>query len=163
MDEFNRALGVECAFCHVPDRWTDETRPAFGVARSKTRMVQVINEQLDDIGVVSRWTCHGGHVRPSRVPRTSIEAELAHWPAGLGGAAESRKMAMAVYNASLGVTCEHCHSPDWKSMEKKPMALMKVMSGMFDEFPKYMPPTARTQCFMCHKGLKKPQARSPMQ
>jgi hypothetical protein len=74
---------------------------------------------------------------------------------------DNRKMAMAVYNVSLGVACDHCHSAEWKSAEKKPMKRMTLISAMFDEFPKYMPPTARTQCFMCHKGTTKPEARPP--
>lgn len=161
MDDFNRALGVDCAHCHVPDRWADETKPAFGVARNKVRMVQVLNQQLEDVGQLSCWTCHGGQVLPSRLPRASLDAELARWPADLASAPEGQKLTMAVYNVSLGVACDHCHSADWKKADKAPMKLVKRMSAMFDEFPKYMPPTARTQCFMCHQGSTRPPARSP--
>ena len=35
-------------------------------------------------------------------------------------------------------------------------AAVSVMSSLFEEFPKYMPHTARTQCYMCHKGSTKP-------
>jgi len=161
MDDFNRALGVDCTHCHVPDRWADETKPAFAVARNKLRMVEVLNQQLHDVGTVSCWTCHGGQVRPSRLPRGPLDAELAGWPADLASAPENQKTTMAVYNVSIGVTCAHCHSADWKRADKEPMKLVKLMTAMFDEFPKYMPPTARTQCFMCHKGSTEPQARPP--
>jgi len=55
--------------------------------------------------------------------------------------------------------CEHCHSSDWKALEKKPIKLVPTMSAMFSEFPKYMPETARTQCWMCHKGSARPERR----
>jgi hypothetical protein len=40
------------------------------------------------------------------------------------------------------------------------MKLVRRMTAMFEEFPKFMPPTARTQCWMCHKGKTKPEARA---
>jgi hypothetical protein len=39
------------------------------------------------------------------------------------------------------------------------MKLIPKMLSMFDEFPKYMPKGARTQCYMCHKGSTKPELR----
>jgi hypothetical protein len=161
MNDFNRALGVDCAHCHVPDRWADETKSAFGVARNKFRMVQVINEQLEEVGEIGCWTCNGGQLRPSHLPRPTLDAELARRPADLASAPEGQKLTMTVYNVSLGVACDHCHSSDWKKADKSPLKMVKLMSAMFAEFPKYMPPTARTQCFMCHKGSIRPQARRP--
>jgi hypothetical protein len=67
-----------------------------------------------------------------------------------------------VYDVTLGVSCDHCHAPpDWKGAEKKPMKMVARMTALFDEFPKYMPATARTQCFTCHKGHIKPPPRAP--
>ena len=67
MDEYNRALGVECAHCHVPDKWADESKPQFATARNMGRMVAELNGRLlKDIGTVNCWTCHRGDVRPSR-------------------------------------------------------------------------------------------------
>ena len=154
MEQFNRALGVECTHCHVQDKWDDESKAPFATARNMFRMVQALNEtHLRDIGEISCWTCHRGDVRPSRVPRAAIDAELSRWPAD---AAEQSKTTMAVYSASLGVTCDHCHVADWEKVEKPAMKMVARMNAMFKEFPKYMPATARTQCFMCHKGSTKP-------
>ena len=154
MDDINRALGVECGHCHVADKWTDDTKPAFGTARNMMKMVQVVNAKLVDVGTVSCWTCHRGEEKPSRLPTARLDAEIAKWPAGLP---EDRKLAMAVYDVTLGVSCDHCHAEaDWKSAEKAPMKKVARMTALFDEFPKYMPATARTQCFMCHKGHIKP-------
>jgi hypothetical protein len=157
MEQFNHALGVECTHCHVQDKWDDESKTQFGTARNMFRMVQALNQtHLRDIGEISCWTCHRGEVRPSRVPRAAIDAALSRWPAELANVPEQVKTTMAVYSASLGVACDHCHVADWKKDDKAAMKTVATMNAMFKEFPKYMPATARTQCFMCHKGSKKP-------
>ena len=156
--EFNRALGVECVHCHVEDRWSDPSKPTFETARNMSRMVVALNrEALAGIGEIACWTCHAGEKRPSRLPRAALDAELARWPQELASAPESQKLAMTVYNVTLGVGCDHCHSRDWKATDKDPMKVVQRMNAMFSEFPKYMPATARTQCYMCHKGGTKPQ------
>jgi len=156
MESFTRALGVECTHCHVAERWTDESKPAFATARNMIRMVREINGRLlADVGKVTCWSCHGGQVAPSRFPSAELDKRLAEWPSGVP---ETRKMAMTVYAVTLGVTCEHCHvTGDWAKAEKTPMKLVARMTAMFDEFPKYMPATARTQCWMCHKGARTPK------
>jgi len=160
METFNRALGVACTHCHVADRWTDDSKPPFGTARGMIRMVREINGRLlADVGKVSCWSCHGGQIKPSRLPAPELDRRLAEWPSGLS---DTRKMAMTVYAVTLGVTCDHCHvSGDWADASKAPMKLVARMIAMFDEFPKYMPPSARTQCWMCHKGALQPQVEPP--
>jgi hypothetical protein len=159
-DRYNKALGVECTHCHVAGKWSDDSQPPFATARNMSRMVELLNrEPLRDIGEVSCWTCHGGHEKPARQPRPALDAELARWPADLASAPDSLKLGMAVYDVALGVSCDHCHVADWKRAEKKPMRTVEKMTAMFDLFPKYMPETARTQCYMCHKGSTKPKLR----
>ena len=98
MDEYNRALGVECAHCHVPDKWADESKPQFATARNMGRMVAELNGRLlKDIGTVNCWTCHRGDVRPSRLPRELLDAELTRWPGDLSNTSENVKLTMAVY------------------------------------------------------------------
>lgn len=157
---YNRALGVSCEHCHTTDRWADDGKPQFRTAQGMARMVVALNEgALKGVGEVACWTCHRGDVRPSRVSRDVMDAELAKWPATLASAPESVKLAMSVYNVTLGVSCDHCHTADWRQYEKAPMKLVSKMASMFTEFPKYMPATARTQCYMCHKGSTKPELR----
>src|SRR5260370_40030519 len=117
MRAFNRALGVECAFCHVPDQWENESKPQFATARKMFQMVKVLNEnQLAKTSGVSCWTCHAGQTTPARLPRPSLDAEMVKWPTELAGSPEGVKLAMSVYNVTLHVGCAHCHSPtDWKS------------------------------------------------
>lgn len=159
---YNRALGVSCEHCHTADRWTDEAKPQFRTAQAMARMVVALNSgALKGVGEVACWTCHRGEIRPSRVPRAAMDAELAKWPAELAAAPESVKLTMSVYNVTLGVSCDHCHTADWKESTKPPMKLVSRMASMFSEFPKYMPATARTQCYMCHKGSTKPALKEP--
>jgi hypothetical protein len=121
-------------------------------------MVLAVNSgALQGVGEVACWTCHRGEIRPSRLPRAALDAELAKWPAELASAPDSVRLAMGVYNVTLGVSCDHCHTANWKESTKGPMKLVPKMASMFDVFPKYMPATARTQCYMCHKGSTKPE------
>src|ERR1700720_985221 len=154
MRAFNRALGVQCAFCHVQDQWDNESKPEFATARKMFQMVKVLNEnQLAKTSGVSCWTCHAGQTKPSRLPRPSLDAEIVKWPTELAGSPEGVKLTMSVYNVSLHVQCAHCHRPaDWKSDAKPAYKMVARMKAMFSVFPQYMPATARTQCWMCHKG-----------
>jgi hypothetical protein len=163
MRAFNRALGVECAFCHVQDQWENESKPQFATARRMFQMVEVLNEnQLAKTSGVSCWTCHAGQTKPSRLPRPSLDAEMVKWPAELAGSPEGVKLTMSVYDVSLHVGCTHCHSSaDWKSDTKPAYKMVARMKAMFTVFPQYMPATARTQCWMCHKGSTEPKRRKP--
>ena len=155
--EFNRALGVECTHCHVPDEWDKANKPEFAIAGNMIEMVGVINDQLAGIGFVTCETCHGGQVRPSRQPAAVFRERLAAWPAELADEDETLKVTMTSYAVALGVECQHCHSKDWTARVKDPIQLVEMMTPLFDVFPKYMPPDAVTQCYMCHKGATLPQ------
>jgi|SoiMethySBSTD1v2_1073268.scaffolds.fasta_scaffold479297_2 photosynthetic reaction center cytochrome c subunit len=156
MKRYNRSLGVECTHCHVEGSWADESKPEFDIARNMSKMVPAVNEHLGEADRVSCWTCHRGEVRPSRQPAPAMDTELEKWPGELANASASLKATMAVYNVALGVGCDHCHTADWKADEKPSMKKVALMNGLFTIFPKFIPPKARTQCFMCHKGSTKP-------
>ncbi len=159
MQAFNRSLGVECAHCHVQEQWHDASKPAFAIARNMLRMVQTLNtEHLRETKRVSCWTCHGGQTRPERMPGEKFSAIMDKWPEALAGAEEDTKLGMAVYSAALGVGCDYCHiANDWKASARPAYQMVRVMNGMFEVFPKFMPPSARTQCWMCHKGSTTPK------
>lgn len=78
MGSFTRALGVNCAHCHVPREWEKDDKPTKDIARGMIRMVTAINtEQLKSIpnlrpeATVSCSTCHRGSTRPDpRLPGT---------------------------------------------------------------------------------------------
>jgi hypothetical protein len=155
------SLGVECAHCHTPDRWNDAGKPPFAVAANMFRMVDAINERLQQPGRVTCFTCHAGATQPARQPRPALDEQLARWPAELAAAPESLRLTMAVYNVALGVGCDHCHSLDWKARDKPALQKVALMSSLFELFPAYMPKTARTQCYMCHMGSPRPRQSAP--
>lgn len=163
MRAFNRALGVQCVACHVQDKWDDESKPQFATARKMFQMVKTLNEnQLAGTRGISCWTCHAGRTKPPRLPRPLLDEELARWPAELADVAQSLKLTMSVYNVTLRVNCNYCHVPtDWKSDKKAAYRMVARMNSMFRVFPQYMPPTARTQCWMCHQGSTEPKRRKP--
>jgi hypothetical protein len=159
LDEYNRALGVECVHCHVPDEWQDESKPPKAAARKMSEMVTLLNGKLlRGIGEVSCWTCHGGQTQPARLPRESLDAQLARWPAAIAAASDDVKLRMAVYSSSTGLRCTECHTSDnWKRFETDKMRIVPRMAALFTRIEPFMPPTAQTQCYMCHKGENKPR------
>jgi photosynthetic reaction center cytochrome c subunit len=163
MRAFNRALGVQCDACHVRGEWDNESKAQFGIARKMLQMVKSLNQtQLAGTRGVSCWTCHAAHSQPSRLPRPELDDELAKWPTELANSSQTLKITMSVYNLSLHVNCDFCHLPnDWKSADKPAYKMVARMNSMFKVFPQYMPATARTQCWMCHKGSTEPKRRRP--
>ncbi len=159
LDEYNRALGVECSHCHVPDQWQAEAKPPKATARKMSEMVTLLNGKLlRGIGEVSCWTCHAGQVQPARLPPEAMNAELARWPVAIADAPEAVKLRMAVYSSSTGLRCTQCHTPDnWKRFETDTMRMVPRMAGLFPRIEPFMPPNAQTQCYMCHKGENKPK------
>jgi hypothetical protein len=159
LDDYNRALGVECSHCHVPDQWQDGSKPPLATARKMSEMVTLVNGKLlRGIGEVSCWTCHGGQVKPARLPPAAMDAELARWPTAIADAPEAVKLRMAVYSSSTGLRCTGCHTPDnWKRFETDKMRVVPRMAALFPRIEPFMPPDAQTQCYMCHKGENKPR------
>jgi glutaredoxin len=158
---YNRALGVECAHCHVENAWADRSKPAFETATNMARMVAAVNERIGKPNRVTCWTCHGGATQPARQPRPALDAELEKWSAALEATPASLRTTMAVYNVALGTSCDHCHATDWKDRSKPAMRMLPTMNALFEIFPKYMPASARTQCYLCHKGSTKPASAPP--
>lgn len=89
MGAFTRALGVNCAHCHVPGEWDKDDKPTKNIARGMIRMVTAINtEQLKSIpnlrpeASVSCSTCHRGQTRPDpRLPGSGSPPQGGNRPA----------------------------------------------------------------------------------
>jgi hypothetical protein len=159
LDEYNKALGVDCSHCHVPDQWQDEGKAPKATARKMSEMVTLLNGKLlRGIGEVSCWTCHGGQPQPAKLPPEALDAQLARWPEAIAAADDDVKLRMAVYSSSTGLRCTECHTPDnWKRFETDKMRIVPRMAGLFPRIEPFMPPNAQTQCYMCHKGENKPR------
>jgi hypothetical protein len=70
---YARSLGVNCAHCHVPDKWESEDKAQKQIARDMSAMVARINgEMLKGIKniatptpTINCTTCHRGEVKPA--------------------------------------------------------------------------------------------------
>lgn len=159
MQAWSKALGVECAHCHVADQWTDTSKPTFAFAQRMMRMVDGLNAgPMKDLGGVTCWTCHRGRSIPARLTRDTWELIRTAHAAEFEGR-PNRAIAMSVYAASLGVDCSHCHEPARAENTKAPKAMVARMLPIFEEIPKYFDDSRRpvTQCYMCHQGKVKPE------
>jgi formate-dependent nitrite reductase cytochrome c552 subunit len=164
--EYNVALGVECGHCHSETDFADSSKPTFDFARRMARMVSGLNEgPLEELGAISCWTCHRGHVTPARLPRADWNGIATAHAAEFTGGRPNLGLAMAVYSASLGVACSHCHTDgDWKDASKPAHRTVPRMLSIFDLIPTYFDQSIRapqTQCFMCHHGRVDVEHRQP--
>jgi Photosynthetic reaction centre cytochrome C subunit len=162
--EYNQALGVDCEHCHESGNFAATTKPTFDFARRMSRMVAGLNAgPLKTIGAITCWSCHRGSRIPARLPRAAWEPIAARYGSELAGGREGLALAMAVYSASLGVECVHCHTPgDWRNGSKAPHVTVATMSSMFDLVPTYFAGSERqprTQCYMCHQGSTRIERR----
>jgi len=70
MRSFTVALGVQCTYCHVQDRASDEN-PKKDIARMMLTMAHEINGKFPDGAEkmhVTCYTCHRGKTTPETAP-----------------------------------------------------------------------------------------------
>lgn len=162
LDDFNRWLGVECSHCHVPDKWTDDSKPGKVMARKMIGMMPIVNGKLKGVGETTCWSCHRGQLKQPQLPREALDAELTRWPTPIANTNQAIKLQMAMYSASTGLRCAQCHDPtDWKRKDTDKIKMVPRMQGVFGVIQPFMPAGSRTQCFTCHKGTSKPEKNPP--
>ena len=105
MAGFNTALGVQCAYCHVPNDFASDANPKKEIARRMLRMQQLVAERFADSGndfrnsrylpfpegkqYVTCVTCHQGATLPVSAapdPKGPPRAPEPGSPPGPGGA-----------------------------------------------------------------------------
>jgi uncharacterized protein len=75
MAQFTSGLGVQCAFCHVQDRSSDEN-PKKQIARMMLTMVNEINAKFPDHKAhISCYTCHRGENEPKIEPAATASVQ----------------------------------------------------------------------------------------
>jgi len=76
MRTFTAGLGVQCNYCHVQDRASDEN-PKKDVARKMITMVEKINTDnfTDGKMHVTCYTCHRGEAEPKTAPEPKPAAQ----------------------------------------------------------------------------------------
>ncbi len=159
MQEWARALGVECSHCHVDDQWSLPYMPTFDLAFRMSKMVTALNEgPLATMGGVTCNTCHQGRITPPQVTRDQWEAAARPYEAAFAGD-NSLALQMGVFTASLGAPCSHCHDPqNWGSDDKPQKAVGRRMRGMVGGINKHFAGVENPEisCMSCHQGKLKP-------
>jgi hypothetical protein len=178
MREFNTALGVQCSYCHLQDKW-EEDIPMKEKARM---MVTLSNQESDKLtkGEISCWTCHRGKALPDTLPALKPESpetlaavraiglteqqaeqpvekvfknlkEFGGFPAG------NLPFAMAYYTKSLGVGCKFCHVDPFATDTPNKEAA-RSMIELVEATGKTFYPNAKNpvRCWTCHRGNQKP-------
>jgi hypothetical protein len=65
MSAFNRALGVDCAYCHMPADYATDDNPSKGVSRQMIILTRDINAKyFGGSEQVTCFTCHRGAEMP---------------------------------------------------------------------------------------------------
>src|SRR5262244_1362391 len=73
MNRLTQFLGVDCAYCHVPDALDKDDKPAKQTARKMFELVRTINTTLG-ANRVTCYTCHRGQPQPASAPPAPANA-----------------------------------------------------------------------------------------
>jgi len=138
---------------------------------------------LKDYAGIGCWTCHRGQPKPASMPPDLVSNPA--WPADLKLTPEKQALpaevvyqniqifrgmnagrmpaAMAVFTASLGITCADCHvEGDWKSDAKPKKQTARQMMTMSRAASKeYFPQASTFSCWTCHRGTVNPERNAP--
>ena len=61
MSALTGLLGVSCDYCHIPNHWEAEDKPAKQIARQHFKLIGQVNAvYFKGENKVSCWTCHRG-------------------------------------------------------------------------------------------------------
>jgi hypothetical protein len=185
MEAFGRFLGVACTHCHVDGKFEDASKPAYTRTREMFRMRAALNAgELHAYAPIGCWTCHRGQAKPAQANWQEI-MQKREWPPELALTAEQESRpaeavyknirifkgvpaarlfpAMAVFSASLGVKCAHCHvEGDWGSDAKPAKETARQMMAMVRAASKeYFAGSGSLSCWTCHRGATSPERNPP--
>jgi len=159
MQEYNKALGVECTHCHLDGQWSLAYLPMFDIAFRMQRMVNDLNAgALKQYGGITCNTCHQGSTTPPKVTQEQWERDAKRYEKAFNGDS-SLALQMGVFTASLGTGCSHCHDPNnWGSDDNPMKAVGRRMRGMVGAINKHFAGVKNPEigCMTCHQGKLKP-------
>ncbi|HJQ68227.1 MAG TPA: photosynthetic reaction center cytochrome c subunit family protein [Blastocatellia bacterium] len=171
MNFFTKSLGVDCTHCHVPNEFEKDDKPAKLTARKMYRMSQLVRKELN-VGKVTCYTCHRGHVQPAapklaseeQIKKMQEEAEKDKRPSQevyknvqvLKGVPAGRwTMIMTMFSKSLGVDCTYCHvegayEKDDKPAKETARKMLRLTGTIYREI--YEGKNSPVNCYTCHRG-----------
>jgi hypothetical protein len=159
MQEWSKALGVECTHCHLDGQWSLPYMPTFDLAYRMSRMVNDLNNgALKAYGGITCNTCHQGQLTPPKITQAQWERDAKRYEKVFNGDT-SLALQMGVFTASLGVGCSHCHDPNnWGWDESPNKHVARRMRGMVGSINKHFAGVKNPEigCIACHQGKLKP-------
>lgn len=159
MQEWSKALGVECTHCHLDGQWSLGYLPTFDLAYRMKTMVDDLNAgALKQYGGITCNTCHQGTLIPPKVTQAQWERDAKRYAAAFNGDS-SLALQMGVFTAALGVGCSYCHDPNNWGWDDSPMkAAARRMRGMMGGLNKHFAGVKNPEigCMACHQGKIKP-------
>jgi hypothetical protein len=159
MQDWTKALGVECTHCHLDGQWSLAYLPTFDLAYRMQRMVNELNAgALKPYGGITCYTCHQGALTPPKITEEQWQRDAMRYEAAFNGD-HSLALQMGVFTASLGVGCSHCHDPNnWGSDDNPNKAIGRRMRGMVGAINKHFAGVKNPEigCMACHQGKPKP-------
>jgi len=86
MQEYNKALGVECTHCHLDQQWSLAYLPMFDVAFRMQKMVSDLNAgALKQYGGITCNTCHQGSTTPPKITQEQWERDAKRYEKAFNG------------------------------------------------------------------------------
>jgi hypothetical protein len=159
MQEWSKALGVECTHCHLEDQWSLAYLPTFDLAYRMSRMVNDLNAAaLKNYDGITCNTCHQGRPTPPKITQDQWERDAKRYEGAFNGDS-SLALQMGVFTASLGVGCSFCHDPNnWGSDDNPMKGAGRRMRGMVGAINKHFAGVKNPEigCMACHQGKVKP-------
>jgi len=159
MQEYNKALGVECTHCHLDQQWSLAYLPMFDMAFRMQKMVSDLNAgALKQYDGITCNTCHQGSTTPPKITQEQWERDAKRYDKAFNGD-NSLALQMGVFTASLGTGCSHCHDPNnWGSDDNPMKAVGRRMRGMTGAINKHFAGVKNPEigCMTCHQGKLKP-------
>lgn len=149
MGKFNKALGVECSFCHV--RPFDADTPRKSTARLMVRDYTMAMKHKDG-SALNCDDCHKG--QPNFLRTRAFEGAVGKKLAGLqvlkGVPHEKLMQVMQGFTKALGVECSYCHTDDFDDDTPRKQIARFMMTEFTGNLVK-QDGTAVT-CNDCHQG-----------
>lgn len=190
MQAFNEALGVQCAYCHVPGDFAADGNPRKETARAMIAMVRQLEPFFPSTGgvfprgyhEVDCVTCHRGKAKPETkspihflnerdaqgaVPPTDPGTNLKVLPPGTRVHGEGT--VMEEFRDSLNVDCGYCHGGPGgfasdtnprKDTARKMIEMLRRINANFPGTGVYPAGAQAVTCYTCHRGDTHPASLS---
>jgi len=190
MRGFNEALGVQCAYCHVPGDFAADGNPRKETARAMIAMVRQAEAFFPSTGgvfprgyhEVDCFTCHRGKAKPETkptihflnrrdaqgaIPPNDPATNLKLLPPGTKVHGEGS--VMEDFRDALNVDCGFCHggtagfavdTNPRKETGRKMIEMLRRINANFPGTGVFPEGTQVVTCYTCHRGSTHPDSLS---